>query len=209
MKVAAIIPAYNEEKNISLVLSVATQIEEISEILVVNDGSMDKTSQIAASFGVRVLELKENQGKGLALRAGVNHTSAPIVIFLDADLIGLTRKHIKDLILPIIYDYADMTLGIFCSGRSMIDLAQRIAPHLTGQRAMKRWLLDRLDEEDWQTGFGIEMAITRIAKSSRIRVMEVPLENTTHATKEEKMGLVKGMAARAKMYWEIIKQLSH
>ena len=209
MKVAAIIPAYNEEKNISSVLSVITQIEEISEILVVNDGSVDRTSQIAYSFGVKVLEFEENQGKSLAMYAGVMHTKAPIIIFLDADLIGLTVKQVKDMILPIIHGYADMTLGIFCSGRSMTDLAQKIAPYLTGQRAMKRWVLDGLDQEDWQTGFGIEMAITRLAKTSDIRVIEIPLENTTHAMKEEKMGLVRGVAARAKMYWEIIKQLSH
>ena len=42
MKVSAIIPAYNEEKNIGRVLSVLIQIEEISEILVINDGSTDK-----------------------------------------------------------------------------------------------------------------------------------------------------------------------
>ncbi|MFY9177743.1 MAG: glycosyltransferase family 2 protein [Caldicoprobacterales bacterium] len=209
MKVAVIIPAYNEEKSIGLVLSVVTQIPEITEIVVVNDGSTDKTSQIALSFGVRIIEFHENQGKSLALRAGVMSTTSPIVLFLDADLIGLTQELVKDMILPIIHGYADMTLGIFCSGRSVTDLAQKIAPYLTGQRAMKRWVLDRLDLEDWQTGFGIEMAITRLAKNSDLRIMKVPLANVTHAMKEEKMGLVKGVAARAKMYWEIIKQLSN
>ena len=201
--------AYNEEKSIGLVLSVVTQIPEITEIVVVNDGSTDKTSQIALSFGVRIIEFHENQGKSLALRAGVMSTTSPIVLFLDADLIGLTQELVKDMILPIIHGYADMTLGIFCSGRSVTDLAQKIAPYLTGQRAMKRWVLDRLDLEDWQTGFGIEMAITRLAKNSDLRIMKVPLANVTHAMKEEKMGLVKGVAARAKMYWEIIKQLSN
>ncbi|MFY9296454.1 MAG: glycosyltransferase family 2 protein [Clostridiales bacterium] len=209
MKVAVIIPAYNEEKSIGLVLSVVTQIPEITEIVVVNDGSTDKTSQIALSFGVRIIEFHKNQGKSLALRAGVMSTTSPIVLFLDADLIGLTQELVKDMILPIIHGYADMTLGIFCSGRSVTDLAQKIAPYLTGQRAMKRWVLDRLDLEDWQTGFGIEMAITRLAKNSDLRIMKVPLANVTHAMKEEKMGLVKGVAARAKMYWEIIKQLSN
>jgi glycosyltransferase involved in cell wall biosynthesis len=209
MKVAAIIPAYNEEKNISSVLSVITQIEEVSEVLVVNDGSSDQTSQVAHSFGVRVLELEENQGKSMAMYAGVMHTKAPIIIFLDADLIGLTAKQVRDMIIPIIHGYADMTLGIFCSGRSMTDLAQKIAPNLTGQRALKRWVLDGLDYEDWQTGFGIEIAITRLAKNTNIRVMEIPLENVTHTMKEEKLGFVKGVAARAKMYWEIMKQLKH
>ena len=209
MKVAAIIPAYNEERNIGLVLSVITQMQEITEIVVVNDGSTDKTGQIALSFGVKVIEFQENQGKSLAMWAGVKNTKAPIVFFLDGDLIGLTQEQVKDMILPIIHGYADMTLGIFCSGRSITDLAQKIAPYLTGQRAMKRWVLDGLDQQDWQTGFGIELAITRLARSSNLRIMEVPLANATHVMKEEKMGIVKGVAARAKMYWEIIKQLSH
>ena len=209
MEVAAIIPAYNEEKNIGLVLSVITQVQEIGEIVVVNDGSTDKTNQIALSFGVKLIELKKNQGKSLAMWAGVQHTTSPIILFLDADLIGLTQRHIREMILPIIQGYADMTLGIFCSGRSVTDLAQKIAPYLTGQRAMKRWVLDGLDQEDWQTGFGIEMAITRLAKNSNLRIMKIPLVNVTHTMKEEKMGLVKGVAARAKMYWEIIKQLSN
>mgnify|MGYP000909570044 CR=1 FL=1 len=209
MKVSAIIPAYNEEKNIGMVLSILTQIEEISEILVINDGSVDKTSEIARMYGVEVVEFTENHGKSLAMWAGVTRTNAPVVIFLDADLIGLTRQQVKDMILPITNGYADMTLGIFCQGRSMTDLAQRIAPYLTGQRAMKRWVLDSLDKEDWQTGFGIEMTITRLAKTSNIRIMEIPLENTTHAMKEEKMGFVKSVAARARMYWEIIKQLNY
>ena len=209
MKVSAIIPAYNEEKNIGRVLSVLIQIEEIVEILVINDGSTDKTNEIAHSYGVKVIDFAENHGKGIAMWAGVMHTNAPVVLFLDADLIGLTRQQVRDMISPIINGYADMTLGIFCHGRAMTDLAQKIAPYLTGQRAMKRWVLDNLDKEDWQTGFGIEMKITRLAKTSNIRVMEVPLVNTTHTMKEEKMGFVRGVAARARMYWEIIKQLNY
>ena len=141
--------------------------------------------------------------------AGVMHTNAPVVLFLDADLLGLSRQQVRDMISPIIKGYADLTLGIFCHGRGMTDLAQIIAPYLTGQRAMKCWVLDNLDKEDWQTGFGIEMKITRLAKTSNIRVMEVPLVNTTHTMKEEKMGFVRGVAARARMYWEIIKQLNY
>ena len=137
MKVSAIIPAYNEEKNIGRVISVLVQIEEIVEILVINDGSTDKTSEIARSYGVKVIDFPENRGKGLAMWVGVMHTNSPVVIFLDADLIGLTKQQVRDMISPIINGYADMTLGIFCQGRPMTDLAQRIAPYLTGQRAMK------------------------------------------------------------------------
>lgn len=209
MKVAAIIPAYNEEENIALVLSVVTKIGEISEILVVDDGSIDKTAQIAQSFGVKVLQLPKNQGKSLAMREGMFHTDAPIIMFLDADLIGLTEEQVKNMLSPIIAGYGDMSLGIFSSGRSMTDLAQKVAPYLTGQRVVKRWILDGLDEDDWLSGFGIEIAITQFAKGSNIRIVEVPLNSTSHVMKEEKMGVIRGVAARARMYWDIMKQLSH
>lgn len=209
MKVAAIIPAYNEEENIALVLSTITKVEEISEIIVVDDGSIDKTAQIARGFGVETIRLPENMGKSLAMREGLRHTSCPIIMFLDADLIGLTKSKVQDMIHPVINGYGDMSLGIFSSGRSMTDLAQKIAPYLTGQRVIRRCILDELKEEDWLSGFGIEIAITQFAKDSNIKIIKVPLDNTTHTMKEEKLGVVRGMAARAKMYWEIMKQLGH
>ncbi|NLJ41186.1 MAG: glycosyltransferase family 2 protein [Clostridiales bacterium] len=208
MSVAAIIPAYNEEKNIGTVLSILTAIEEITEIIVINDGSTDSTSHIARSHGVKVVDLERNQGKSIAMYQGIIHTKAPIILFLDADLIGLTSQHVNNMIYPIINGYAEMTLGIFNSGRSLTDLAHKITPFLTGQRALFRWILNDLKPEDWLTGYGIEMAITRLAKRSDLRVVEILLEETTHAMKEEKLGLVRGMASRAKMYWEIMKQLA-
>jgi len=207
--VAAIIPAYNEEKYIGAVLSVLQPVQYLSEIIVVNDGSTDKTSEVARSFGVKVIDLPSNQGKGAAMRQGVLQTTASIILFLDADLIGLTSLQVCDLLLPVIQNYADMTLGLFHYGRPITDIAQKLTPFLTGQRAIKRWVLDILTEEDWLSGFGIEVTLTRIAKNLNIRILEIPLLNVTHAMKEEKMGIVRGVAARAKMYWEIARRWSH
>lgn len=207
--IAAIIPAYNEEKYLGAVLSVLRSVQYLSEIIVVNDGSVDKTSEVARSFGVRVIDLPNNQGKGAAMRQGVLHTTAPIILFLDADLIGLQSSHISDLLLPVIQNYADMTLGIFHSGRPVTDIAQKLTPFLTGQRAVKRWILETLTEEDWLSGFGIEVTLTRAAKKLNIRMLEIPLLNVTHAMKEEKMGIMRGVAARAKMYWEIARKWNH
>ena len=203
--VAAIIPAYNEEKYIGAVLSVLKTVHYVSQIVVVNDGSTDKTGQLARSFGITVIDLPNNQGKSLAMRQGLLHTTAPIILFLDADLIGLTAEQVYRLLLPVIQNHADMTLGVFYSGRTITNFAQKLAPFLTGQRAVKRWVLEFLTEEDWMSGFGIELALTRLAQNLNINVLEVPLLNITHAMKEEKMGIARGMAARAKMYWEIAR----
>lgn len=208
MSVSAIIPAYNEEKHIGQVLYAVKRVGEIDDIVVVSDGSTDRTAEVACGFdGVRVIELPQNMGKGYAMKAGLDNTSASIVLFLDADLLGLEPHHVRALLLPVFHGVADMVLGVFCSGRGMTDLAQKLTPFLTGQRAVKRWVLDMIGEEVWSTGYGIEMALTRCARKWNLRVMEVPLYGVTHVMKEEKMGAMRGMAERLKMYWEIAKQL--
>jgi glycosyltransferase involved in cell wall biosynthesis len=207
MNAAIIIPAYNEEKNIISILSVLKQFQGVYEVLVVNDGSSDKTSDIAVLHGFRVLELKQNMGKSYAMWMGLKNTNAPVVLFLDADLIGIKPEYIKNLIDPVCDDRADMTLGIFTSGRGITDLAQKLAPFLTGQRASKRWILESLPQEYWTTGFGIEIALTRYAKDNNLRMLDVYLHKATHAMKEEKLGFSRGVFARLRMYRDILKQL--
>jgi len=206
VEVAVVIPAYNEERNISRVLSVLKQIEELSEVLIVNDGSEDKTSEVTLSYGFKVLELHKNMGKSYAMWMGLKSTVSPVVLFLDADLIGLNPQHVRNLISPVYHGIADMSLGIFSSGRGVTDLAQKIAPFLTGQRASKRWILESLPQEFWSSGFGIEVAITRFAKEKNLNLIDVPLVNVSHSMKEEKLGISRGALARLKMYKDITRQ---
>lgn len=207
MDAAIVIPAYNEEKNISGILSALKRFQETYEVLVVNDGSVDKTSDIVISHGFKVLELKQNMGKSYAMWMGLLNTKAPVILFLDADLIDIKPEYIKNLIEPVIEDRVDMTLGIFASGRGITDLAQKLAPFLTGQRASKRWILESLPQEYWTSGFGIEVALTRFAKDNNLRLLNVYLHKATHAMKEEKLGFLRGVFARLRMYSDILKQI--
>lgn len=207
MSVAVIIPAYNEERHIGQVLTAVKKVDEVDDIVVVSDGSTDRTVEVAYGFDVRVIELPQNMGKGCAMKAGLDNTSASTVLFLDADLVGIQPYHVRAILLPVYHGAVDMALGVFCSGRGLTDLAQRLTPFLTGQRAVKRWVLDMLNGDVWNTGYGVEMALTRCVRKYGLKVIEVPLYGVTHPMKEEKMGVVRGMAARLKMYWEIAKQL--
>lgn len=204
MKVAAVVPAYNEERTIGTVLSVLTKCRALDEVVVVSDGSTDGTAEVARRFPCRVVELPVNQGKGAALRAGTAATEAEVLVFLDADLVGLRESHVTDLLLPVAQGEVDMTVGTFRGGRLATDLAQAITPFLSGLRAMRRELFEEIPQVE-ATRFGVEVALTRHAHRRRLRVKEVPLPGLTHVMKEEKLGFWTGVCARLRMYWEILR----
>ena len=70
MKISVIIPAYNEEATIAEVIKTVKQVPIINSIIVVSDGSTDRTVEIANSLKVNVFEMKKNIGKGGAIKKG-------------------------------------------------------------------------------------------------------------------------------------------
>ena len=205
MAVAAIIPAYNEEKTISDVVLALKESALVDRIIVVSDGSEDHTMNIVMTHDdVEVVELLINRGKGGAVKAGLDRCSEDIILILDADLIGLTEQHIEALLNPVISGKAEMSVGIFEKGRVVTDIAQKMAPFLSGQRAIKRELLEKISNLDLSR-FGIEVALHQYAEENKVVTAEVQLKDLSHIMKEEKLGFSKGLMARGKMYWEIIK----
>lgn len=204
MKVAAIIPAYNEEATIGSILDIVKESKLVGNIIVVSDGSTDMTAKIARDRNVTVVELEKNIGKGGAMIKGLEKSDADILLFLDADLIGLTTDHIEYLLTPVLDGEVAMTVGVFSRGRIATNLAQKIAPYLSGQRAIKREILENISYLSL-TRFGVEIALTNYVEETGIEVKEVILKDMTHVMKEEKLGLLRGFAARMKMYWEIAK----
>lgn len=203
---AAVIPAYNEEATIGPIVEVLCASPALAEVVVVSDGSDDRTAEVARAAGARVIELPFNMGKGAAMREGLKATTADVVVFLDADLMGLTTEHVSDLLDPVLTGHREMSIGLFDGGRPWTDLAQAITPQLSGQRAVRRQLVEQVGNIDGAR-FGVEIALTRYLKRAGIEAEEVILRNVTHRTKEEKLGLVKGFAARMRMYWEIMRYL--
>ena len=204
MKIAALVPAFNEERNIRRTIRFLRGIPEIHELIVINDGSEDRTAEIAREeYGVRLVDLERNQGKGGAVRAGVESTDAEIILLLDADLIGLTRKHVADLLEPVVTGRAKTTMGVFREGRVATDLAQYVAPQLSGQRAILRQLL--LDAPIEDARYGVEVAINRHLEELGIPIHEVDLPRLSQVVKEEKLGLMRGLAARFNMYYEVAR----
>ncbi len=206
MIISLIIPAYNEEKTIGDVIKVGIENPFVDEIIVVNDGSTDRTGLIAKKLGANLVELKENKGKGYALYEGAKKSVGDILLFLDADLIGLKSFHITDLLKPIIEGEYLTTCGIFEKGRFATDISHKLTPFLSGQRAMVRELWKNF-KYDPEVRYGFEILLSDYFWRNKIKVKYVVLEGVTQLMKEEKIGFKEGRKSRLMMYKDIAKTL--
>lgn len=201
--ITVIIPAYNEEAGIKYVLDPLEKSPLIREVIVVDDGSKDKTSQIASRFSkVKVIWHKKNLGKGLALRTGIDNSKGEVLLFLDADLKGIKETHLKNLLEPVFKNKADMVLGVLGKDiRRGTNLASRMAPSISGIRAFKKEYLIGIK---LPSGFSVDRKITMLFKKKKLKIIKVELLGVTQLMKEEKYGFKKGFKHRTKMYKEIV-----
>jgi len=206
VKTAAIVPAYNEEKTVGAVIATLLNCPSVQEVIVVSDGSSDNTAQIARDYAVTLVDLKTNVGKGGAMKAGAAETDCEVLVFVDADLVGLRCEHIETLLQPVLSQKTAMSIGVFSEGRPSTDLAQKIAPSLSGQRAIRKELFDQVPNLE-HSRYGVELALTRYAEQRGVDIVAVPLPALSQIVKEKKLGFVKGVKARLEMYKDIIKSI--
>lgn len=207
-KVAAIVPALDEEAHIGNVLAVLLKSKYLDEVIVVDDGSIDKTAEISRKMGARVVSLpqKGGSGKANAMREGVKSTDADIVIFFDADLVGLSENHISLLEKPILEDKAVMSVGVRGRWLGLPKLIIKIDSLLAigGERAMKRFVFESLPEE-FLRGFAVETGLNFYCYKKKLPVVYVDLKGLDMIAKEIKWGLWKGFKRRLKMIWQIVR----
>jgi glycosyltransferase involved in cell wall biosynthesis len=175
------------------------------EVIVVDDGSTDDTSDVVSGFsGTILIRLPENKGKSEALAVGVRAASQPVIVLLDADLVGFNALHLALLFDPILADRTDATVGVFRGGRLHTDIAHLAAPFLSGQRGVRASLLKEFPFHEF-TGYEADVGMLRWFKKRGARVEFIPLPGITHVVKEEKRGFVGGLRWRLRMYWDVIR----
>lgn len=210
-KVAVIVPAWNEELDIKLVLDALGPIEWLAQVVVVDDGSSDATPRVAQDCAenyprMSVMQLPQNQGKGSAMLAGLQALPSEVetVVFLDADLIGLTENHLKALIEPVKNRDSDMSVAIFKKGFWRSDISQKFAPNLNGQRCLPLRAAEEALIPLAESGYGVEIGLTLYARRKNWRIQYVDWPGMTHDMKEKKLGLIEGYRVRAIMYRQIL-----
>jgi len=128
MKIVAVIPAYNEEKNIEQAIREAKP--HVSEVVVIDDGSIDATAEVARRAGAYVLVHRINRGQGAALRSGtefaLRRLEAKIIVHYDADC-QHEADEIDDIVKPLLLGQAEVALGSrFLEKKSNIPLLRKI-----------------------------------------------------------------------------------
>lgn len=137
MTASAVIPAYNQERYIGEAIeSVLAQTIDV-ELVVVDDGSTDRTAEVARSYGVRVLQ-QDNKGVSAARNAGARATSGDVIAFLDSDDVWLPQKLERQLALLS----EDASAGLaHCAVQDIGPDGDPLSAHSNG---LSGWVADEL-----------------------------------------------------------------
>lgn len=195
---SVVIPAYNEEDGIAeianRVLAVKGDLAKVGvnefELLVVNDGSRDRTAEIAAGIeGVRLISHPKNRGYGAALKTGFNAAKGELIGFLDAD--GTYPPEYFPRLCTVAMNGADLVIGSRMAGAeskmpvtrrvgnfffaTLLSLIshQRVTDSASGMRVFKREVLERI--YPLPDGLNLTPVMSTRAIHESVRVAEVPI----------------------------------
>ena len=187
--VSIVIPAFNEEATVAQVVSVAKKLSYVDEVIVVDDGSTDRTVEEAKSAGATVISHLVNEGKGSAIKTGFKNSHGDIVAFIDADISNFTSTKIDKIISPILENKTDITKTKFAreSGRVTELTAKPLLGFffpelnyeqpLSGQFAGKRAALNKIK---FEKDYGVDVGIVLDADVHGIDILEVDIGDISH-----------------------------
>ena len=216
MDLSIVVPAFNEETSIADVLKEVLNLsfEGLEwEVVVVDDGSSDRTAEILHGFldvkRLKIVTHEKNRGKGAALRSGIDGSSGGIVAFQDSDseydpgqLPALVREIQRGT--DVVYgsrflgQAQDMTF-LFNFGNRFLSLCTsliyraQVSDMETGFKVFRRRVLDGLELKS--LGFDIEPEITAKILKKGISIKEVPIDYRARAKTHKKITLGDGVKA--------------
>jgi len=187
--ISVIIPVLNEAGTIQDVIAIARHCPLVTEVLVIDDGSIDGTSELSRKAGATVIS-STLLGKGASMEDGVRAASNDCVVFLDGDLTGLAEDIISRLSSPILEGRADFVKGRFTreAGR-VTELVARpllriflpkvasFTQPLGGLIAARRSLLSGFE---FETDYGVDIGLLIDAVMGGHRVVEVYVGHVEH-----------------------------
>lgn len=192
LSVSAIVCAYNEDNTIKPILEALLSHPKIREVIVVDDGSTDRTwTHITELNDQKLIPLhhKTNLGKGAAIATAVKKSRCDFLLFVDADLRNFLPAHIDLLLLPLTIDPTSMVIGLREPYRQLEKPAQDLLKFLNGERAFQKKSILPLLPRIAQSGYGIEVIVNMHFVHQRSRVYYVPLPKLQHLLKQDKSPL--------------------
>lgn len=202
-KVSAIIAAFNEQDTIVNVIRAVEGHPLVDEIIVVDDGSKDSTSERASSTSAKVITLEQNQGKAGAMNAGVRAARNDTILFLDADILGLTHEIITLTATPVLSGRCGMFVAIRARRTYWMNRLLYFIPVLGGERALTKELWRRVPGM-YRKGFQIEIALNYYTKKSGEKMAFGVMPGLSQVIKEKKRGFLLGLWQRIKMCSEVL-----
>jgi len=184
--ITVIIPALNEENTINGVISLVKQSKLVSEVIVVDDKSLDKTVEISLKSGAKVIT-GTKLGKGASMRDGLLVAQNEIILFVDADITTYPQNLVELMTLPILNEGFDFVKSYFTRQAGRVtelvakpllsilypEFPQFIQP-LSGMIAGKKSFFNQINFED---GYGVDIGILIDMYKLNAKISEVDIGN--------------------------------
>jgi len=204
--VSVIICVYNEEKTVRNVVLSVFEDHNVNEIIVINDGSSDKSKEIIEELKnemeIKAIHFDKNKGKGYAMAIGVELATNEIIVFIDADQTKIIPIYIQQMISLLIQGNNDMVLGYTTKRIGWFNINP--IKILTGERALfKKDIIPILDKMK-ESRFGVETLLYLHYASMDKKIEYTKLVGLKHKDKYKKASFTDASLRYIKEGWEIV-----
>ncbi len=202
MDLSIVIPAYNEEKRLGGSLEkIIPYLDSLNlnyEIIVVNDGSKDKTTEVANQFkdktNLRVIENKINRGKGFSVKNGIMNAKYDYVLFTDSDLatpideldillenindndIVIASRTLEDSEIIVNQPFYRQIMGKTFPLMVRVIAVRGISDTQCGFKLFKTDVIQNIIKHQTIDRFGFDVELLFLAKKMRYKIKEVPVQ---------------------------------